>query len=261
MAITQTGKNLSVLICSDYKFIYNWMSFAAWYSVSKNLPDAQVAVVSSRNNINLQLYKWANKIDAKFFLHTNVGSKNHIPYLNKIYSTYVALKEGLVEQPCVVLDADMMAVRSLTPQVVDVLNSTDFATNKSPYGTAVGPMWYLNNQPLEKITGVINSLKELRKTVDEQGMRHLDLLALQKVLGDPLVVDDLGNEAHEPNVTVFTHYRQKCGNFFRTEYEKGLAYPPFINQLTLRTLDMTVNERKVFSLWAQMHMSFEALSR
>jgi hypothetical protein len=122
-------------------------------------------------------------------------------------------------------------------------------------------MWYFNNQSLETIIGVINSLNSLRKTVDEQGMRHLDLLALHKACGDPVVIEDLCNEVHEPNATVFTHYPQKCGNFFRKEYEKGLAYPPFTDQLTLRTIDMTVNERKVFSLWAQMHMTFEALSK
>jgi hypothetical protein len=261
MAITSTGKNLSVLVCSDYNFIFNWMSFAAWYSISKNLPDAKVAVVSSRNNINLQLYRWVNKIDAKFFLHTNVGKANNLPYLNKLYSVYVALKEGLVEQPCLVLDADMMALRGLTPPVLDKLNSCDFATNQSKLMPPVGPMWYFNNQSLETIIGVINSLNSLRKTVDEQGMRHLDLLALHKACGDPVVIEDLCNEVHEPNATVFTHYPQKCGNFFRKEYEKGLAYPPFTDQLTLRTIDMTVNERKVFSLWAQMHMTFEALSK
>ena len=261
MSITQTGKNLSILICTDYSFLFNWMSFAAWYSVSKNLPEAKVTIVSARNSINLQLYKWVNKIDAKFFLHTNFGKKNNIPYLNKIYSTYVAVKEGLVEQPCLVLDADMMAVRGLSKSLIDTLNGCDFATNQSKDMSPVGPMWYFNNQSLEKIVEVINNIKVLGKTVDEQGMLHLDLLALQKTLGDPVVIDDLCNEAHEANTTTFTHYRKKCGGFFRAEYERGLAYPPFADQLTLRTVDMTVNERKVFSLWAQMQMTFEALSK
>lgn len=257
MAITQTGKNLNVLICTDYSFIFNWMSFAAWYSVSKNLPDAKIAIVCSRNNINLQLYRWVNKIDAKFFLHSNVGIGNGISYLNKIYGTYVAFKEELIEQPCLVLDADMMALRGLSQSICDKLNNCNFATNKS----SVGPIWYFNNQPVEKIVEVINSMKSLHKIVDDQGIQHLDWMALQEVCGNPVVIEDLCNEAHEPNATVFTHYRQKCGNFFRKEYEKGLAYPPFTDQLALRTIDMTVNERKVFSLWAQMHMTFEALSK
>jgi hypothetical protein len=253
MFVSNTGKNLSVLICTDYTFIYNWMSFAAWYSVSKNLPDAKIAVVSSRNNMNLQLYKWANKVDVKFFLHKNVGLPNNIPYLNKIYGTYVAVKESLVDQPLLVLDSDMMCLRNLSNDNLEKLNSSSFATNHD------GSMWYFNNHYLEKFSDAIHKVKELNgKSLCND---HLDFDALKEVFGEPLVVDDLCNEVYEPNVTSFTHYRQKCGNFFRKEYEKGLAYPPFVDQQALRTIDMTANERKVFSLWSQMHMSFEALSK
>jgi hypothetical protein len=187
-------------------------------------------------------------------MHPNVGKINGIPYLNKIYSVYIAMKKGLIDQPFLVLDADMMAIRGLSSNVVNKLNSCNFATNKS----LMGPMWYFNNQSTEKIIEVINNIKSLIKTESKD---HLDLLSLPKVLGEPVVIDDLCNEAYESNVTVFTHYRERCGNFFRKEYEKGLAYPPFTDQLTLRTIDMSVNERKVFSLWSQMHMSFEALSK
>lgn len=99
-------EKLDVLICSDYGFMFNWMSFAAWYSIRKNLPTANVALLSARSGFNMQLYNWANKANVKFFLHRDIGKKNGLPYLNKIFSTYIAVKEGLVKQPFIVIDAD-----------------------------------------------------------------------------------------------------------------------------------------------------------
>ena len=46
--VTSTGKGLNVLIRSEYSFSSNWMSFGSWYSVQKNLPDANVAIVCER---------------------------------------------------------------------------------------------------------------------------------------------------------------------------------------------------------------------
>ena len=43
--VTSTGKGLNVLIRSEYSFSSNWMSFGSWYSVQKNLPDANVAII------------------------------------------------------------------------------------------------------------------------------------------------------------------------------------------------------------------------
>lgn len=248
--ITSTGKNLSVLICSDYTFAFNWMSFAAWYSVRKNLPEADIAVTSARNFANIQLYNWAYRSGVKFFLHKNVG-KNSFPYLNKIYGVYVALKEELVKPPVIVIDADMMAIREFSNNSLNILNNNKYVTNKK------GTIWYFGDNCLEKITETINKIS----TVNCFDLDHLDLSALNQVFGEPVVADDLGNDTYESDVTTFTHYKERCGNFFRKEYEKGLVHPPFKNQTALRTVDMTVSEKKVFSLWLQMWNTFEALSK
>jgi hypothetical protein len=199
----------------------------------------------------MQLYNWVNKAGVKFFLHRDVGRKNGLPYLNKIFSTYIAVKEGLVKQPFIVIDADMMALRSLSELTVNSLSNCKFATNKFP----MGPIWYFDDQPLEKFVEVINRIKDI------QGIEHLDWVALREVFGEPVVIEGLCNEVHEESLATFTHYREKCGNFRRKDYEKGVVSPPFKDQMTLRTLEMSINERKVFSLWAQMWTSFEALSK
>lgn len=258
MSITESGENLSILICTDYQFIYHWMSFAAWYSISKNLPDAKIAVVCSRYPINLNLYSWVYKTNTKFFCYPDVGRKNALPYLNKLYGVYIALKEGLVTQPLLVIDADMMALRGFSRETLKILNNCSFASNKSSMLPPVGPIWYFNvNKSLEIVSQVINKVKEFSSYANNQ---HLDLLALSQVLTGK-EIEDLGNEAYEENITTFTHYKDHCGNFYRKNYEKGVIYPPFAEGYALRTNDMTVNERKVYALWSQMWLAYDALNK
>ncbi len=37
--VTPIGGELKILINVDYSFNHDWMSFASWYSINKNLPD------------------------------------------------------------------------------------------------------------------------------------------------------------------------------------------------------------------------------
>jgi hypothetical protein len=260
MSITESGKGLSVLVCTDYRFVSHWMSFAAWYSVRKNLPDADIGVVCARYPINLQLYDWVYRAGVKFFCHSDVGRRNGLPYLNKLYGVYVALKEGLVSQPLVVLDSDMMAVRGFSADTVRGLNGCRFGTNRSLFCPPVGPVWYFKDQPLEIFQRVLDRVKQLYPAADGQQLKHLDLLALSHVL--PVTeVEGLGNEAPEESTTTFTHYRERCGNFYRKDYEKGIVYPPFAESYRLGTVDMSVSEKRVYGLWAQMLVAFDALNK
>jgi hypothetical protein len=59
--IDLTGSNLGILIDCDYKPGHNWMSFAACYSIYKNLPDAQVVVLVRRGVSPFSLFGWCYK--------------------------------------------------------------------------------------------------------------------------------------------------------------------------------------------------------
>lgn len=248
------GDGLNVLICSSYNHYSNWMAFANWYSVYKYLPKAKVAIAVGRSSrIDHYYYHWVYKCDnLNFHLHKNVGDKLGFPYLNKLYGVYVALKDGVIKPPFIVLDADMMAVNDFSTSLIDSLSKSDFATNVCPYqipftGGRVGPIWYFNQSALEKVTEAINTLKTLK------GRDHLDLLALSKVYGNNVVVlDELGNEIDEGGTTTFTHYSKGCGNYTKKEWEKGKTLPPFNVAYALHSLDSTVNENKVLGLWSQM---------
>jgi hypothetical protein len=243
----QDGSGLSVLVSSEYQYMYNWMTYSAWYSLNKNLPEAKVAIVCPRSkSVDSMLYGWVYKCDVRYMLHKNVGELYDLSGLNKIYGVYLALKHGLVRQPLVVMDADVMAVDDFTSDTMKVMQDCGFAKNLS------GSLWYFNNQPLEKIEEVINTLKVVGGNLD---------LALDRVFSESVVLDDLANESYEQGVTTFTRYRERCGNFTGKEWEKGRTLPPFSVGYALQATDMTVNERKVISLWSQMNSLFDSMSQ
>src|SRR4051812_31758786 len=120
--ITSTGDNLTILICTDYSISFNWMSFAAWYSVMKVLPDAKVHILCTRNKNEFhQLYLWPYKVGVEFFMHNGFNIYDGLRYINKLKCIYHAVKEKFVEGPCIVLDADMMAVRELSSKTLEVI--------------------------------------------------------------------------------------------------------------------------------------------
>lgn len=259
--INASGDGLSVLICTAYLHHFNWMTYSAWYSINKSLPKAKIAITCSRSlNIDSYLYHWVYKCsDLRYNLHKNINVD--FPYLNKIYGVYLALKMGLVKQPLVVLDADMMALRDLSTASLVKLNNASFATVACPYelefpNKPVGPLWFFNHIPLEKIAQVINTVRTFK------GRDHVDLLALSKVFGDDVeVVDDLGNEVRDHEITTFTHYNGGCGNFTKKDWEKGKTVPPFNVSYALQSLNMSPNERKVLANWGQMANLWEAINQ
>jgi hypothetical protein len=261
--IDHTGNGLSVLICTAYKHHFNWMTFASWYSIYKNLPNAKMTIACSRaTRIGSYYYHWTYKCnDLRYNLHKNIGERMGLPYLNKIYGVYLAVKEGLVKFPLVVIDADMMALRDLSKDTILKLMESEFATTACPYdlpftGTPVGPLWFFNHISLEKIEEVINTIRTLK------GKDHLDLLSLSKVFGDKVVVvNDLGNEVNRDEITTFTHYAGGCGNFTKKDWEKGKTVPPFDVAYALQSVSMSANERKVLSLWGQMGYLWEAMNQ
>lgn len=259
--LTSSGGGLSVLICTAYKHHYNWMTYSNWYSLNRTLPDAKVAITCSRTpKIDSYLYHWVYKCnDLRYNLHKNINED--LPYLNKMFGTFFALKMGLVKQPLIVLDADMMILRDFSTDLLKKLSSATFATIPCPYkldfsGKPVGPIWYFNEVPLEKIGQAINTIKKLK------GNDHLDLLALSEVFGDEIeILDELGNEVAESDITSFTHYGNGCGNYTKKDWEKGKTVPPFEVSYALQSSSMSANEKKVLALWGQMANLWGAINQ
>jgi len=101
--ISKTGDGLSILIDSTYSSHHNWMSLASWYSVKKNLPDAQVVVSVSRGMPDSELFGWTHRVRANYFQYSN----NENPM-------EIAENRGFISNTntCVSVSPDVMAVRA-----------------------------------------------------------------------------------------------------------------------------------------------------
>lgn len=282
--ITPTGEGLTVLITTDYTIPFNWMSFASWYSVMKTLPDAKVHILCARNKNEFhQLYLWPYKVGAEFFMHRGFKNYNHLRYLNKLKSLYHAVKEKFIDGPCLVLDADMMALRELSTTTLEVLNSEDveFATNKAGYAEKmrksckhvseklkdIGGCWYFKHLTLGKIIGIINTVKKVEEVVCKNetspvALEHIDILGLANAYGEKtVIIDSLCAEAYEEGITDFAHFGESCGNFVKKEWMESQRVLPFHSCFRYRTLHMTANERRIFELWKQMADAYDIANR
>ncbi len=84
----ETGNGLKILINCNYLPHHDWMTFVAWYSIIKYLPDTAITIYCDRSKFvsNQSNFTWARKIPVKF--------------------SYVKPEKHDVEIPC-----DVMAVR------------------------------------------------------------------------------------------------------------------------------------------------------
>lgn len=125
--VARDGSGLSVLICCEYTFLHNWMAFASWYSINRNLPGAKVAVAVKRGGeFNSILFNWVYKCDIRFMRY----KENAVP---------LALERDIVRKPLVVMNAGTMAVGDFLPSVLDVINER--------------PLWVLDG----KIEGIFGN--------------------------------------------------------------------------------------------------------
>lgn len=91
-----TGDGLNIIIECEYSAHHNWMVFASWYSISKNLPDATTYIYCTRKTSSIPLFKWPGKVGAKF----SYGQ----------FASYG--KEKMEEEGFIFLSPDVLAVRA-----------------------------------------------------------------------------------------------------------------------------------------------------
>lgn len=82
MEISDSGNGLKIVIGCDYSNAHNWMSFISWYSLSKNLPDAEVFVSCNRTLMKNSLFGWTKKCKVPFFIHKTVDKFGQIAACN-----------------------------------------------------------------------------------------------------------------------------------------------------------------------------------
>lgn len=253
MKVTSSGDRLNILLSCEYTFHHNWMSFASWYSAYKMLPDAKVALLCARNlQGGYAAYDWPYRCDIRFFQHENVGRRFNCPELNRLYAVCVALKEGILKQPLVVIESDVMAVRSLPKDVLQRMNDSE------PIFAISGPVWYFNNQPIERFVSALHRFEDLRHKEQTNTQKVMGMIS--SVMGESDYLLDLCCNCRQSELATFVHYSEGCGKFEKDSWIQHRPFPPFYyTSELLKGVDATANERHIMRMWNQMRQVYDAV--
>ncbi len=128
--ININGDGLSVIIRCEYVKHHDWLSFASWYSISKCLPDAEVAIYCKMTDAKNDIFAWPKKFKILFNLSEN-------------YKKLVSNSNTLIIDPWVI------AVREYSDQLlgpVDVKSkeAATFVDYKDGCGNFVIEEWIHN---------------------------------------------------------------------------------------------------------------------
>lgn len=88
----KTGKGITFVIRCEATTNHNWMAFASWYSINKNLPDAKVVVAVKRSNASPELFRWVQKCGGTLYRYKNSLPKIEGDKIIEIEPTIMALR-------------------------------------------------------------------------------------------------------------------------------------------------------------------------
>lgn len=119
-SISLSGKGLGVIVLCEQLPCHHWMSFSAWYSITKNLPDATVVLGCKRGDVKMNLFSWVYPCRAKLFYYSGDFPTDCLP--EKIH--------GLFPESCLqamTIEAPTAAIRGYkeNPGPVNIASDED----------------------------------------------------------------------------------------------------------------------------------------
>ncbi len=209
--ISNIGNGLSVLIITETG--KDWQTFATWYSLNKNLPEATVVIDCLRNEETpFQFYQWTKRVNIPIFHHkpftTDDQTANWLDCINRCQS-----KLG---SQILVLTPLVMATAPLEEEVLHTLNASDLCID--PH------FWFLRNQNIQQL---------IDKHFLDEAISTTDVLSAEAKTAE--------------NVHCLVSYKKGCGRWIDT-----LKGCPFSNAAGLVSSSMTVNENRIVELWKRM---------
>lgn len=66
--ISETGRNLTILVECKNSPGYSWLAYCTWYSIRMFLPDARYVFACKREPMNFFYLNWLNKVSKKSFI-------------------------------------------------------------------------------------------------------------------------------------------------------------------------------------------------
>lgn len=219
--ITDTGKNLSVLIVTETG--KDWETFSTWYSFQHNLPDSEVSVVVFRNqSMPFMCYQWAKRLQIRS-MHLN-RRYNH-EFADQLDAVDKAKRSNMISHDHV------LVVKPLTV-ALDLFDEPSLEILKHESGHYDQTAWHLHKPD---INNLLNEVLLEDKTF-------------------PLAEPRFCPEAKETeSLRSLVTYGKGCGRWINTS--KGC---PFSCAAGLVTPEMTANEHKIIELWKKMVPLYDA---
>jgi hypothetical protein len=222
--VTETGGSLSVLIITESD--QNWQTFATWYSIYRNLPDAKVALVCHRNGQTPFVYfQWAKRLSVPSVHRNPFKHQDNIENLNVLAAVKMAQDRSYIGDTILVMKPLTMATSAFDQKFLDRLKENKLWVNEE--------MWFLDEQ---NVADLINAFYLEDKRLESTEER--------------LYVE--AKESNEPSC--LTSYKKGCGRWI--DSAKGC---PFSSAGGLITEEMTVNENRVIELWKNMVPLYNAV--
>ena len=138
--ITETGKNLSVLITTETG--QDWQTFATWYSIYKNLPDAKVAITSARNSETpFQYFQWTKKVNIPVIRHELFDTENEIT--SRLDAVSKAISQNIIGDHILVIKPLVMIIDVLDESILKIFNSDQHCFDKD--------VWFLKQPNIPDI--------------------------------------------------------------------------------------------------------------
>lgn len=211
--ITELGKNLSVVIVTEIG--KDWQAFASWYSIFKNLPDADVSIVSFRNGETpFQMFQWTKRLKIPL-AHAQTNFEEG-PIVRLLEAAKVVEKRKWTGSAVLVIPHLTMSLKTLDSKLIESFNC-----EKSIFGSNA---IFLKNYNVNEI---LNDVLLDAKTLE---------------------INELCHEAKETEkLSSIVSYQKGCGKWIHK-----LKGCPFSNAAGLVTSDMTVNEIRIIDLWKRM---------
>lgn len=114
--INKYGKNLNILIVTEVG--NDWRAYASWYSVYKNLPEAQVKIAAIRNKeMPFQLFQWAKRLQVPLFYVNPMGLS---PLVEQINCVKIAQLENLLA-----INDRILVLDTLDENTLKIINNTE----------------------------------------------------------------------------------------------------------------------------------------
>jgi hypothetical protein len=218
--ISETGENLDIVI--NTRTGEDWKAFAAWYSITKNLPDSRIFLVCNRTmKVEIRNFQWAKRLSVRHVFQNPVF---HDDISNWLQMVSVAQERGLAGRNVLLIDAKTMVLSPLDEVTIVYFNQQDYKLSV--------------NQSALFVNGCdIDTVKTM-----------IDNVALD---GDPGFVVDTARfcfEAREePELRPIVSYRKGCGKWI--DSMKGC---PFSNASEFISEAMEPNELRIIEMWRKM---------